>query len=215
MKSEELNYKIDEQIYKSFVAYPESSDAPLILIVHTWAGRDKFVEEKAKKLASEGYVAMAVDMYGDGKVGNSNEENQSMMQPLLDDRKNLSQVVIGAYEAAKKLEEVEIKERKRPKYTPLSKRQDRPDAILWLCKNASELTDGQISKLVGSTKGTVSLIRKRSYWNFSNLKPRDPVILALCTQEAFQKALDKAKRRVEREKKAKIREEKKAQAASL
>jgi hypothetical protein len=110
--------------------------------------------------------------------------------------------------------QLEIKERKRPKYTPLSKRQDRPDAILWLCKNAPELTDGQISKLVGSTKGTVSLIRKRSYWNFSNLKPRDPVILALCTQETFQKSLDKAKRRVEREKKAKIREEKKAQAAS-
>ena len=105
--------------------------------------------------------------------------------------------------------------RKRPKDTPLSKRQDRPDAILWLCKNASDLTDGQISKLVGSTKATVSLIRKRSYWNFSSLKPRDPVILALCTQEAFQKALEKAKRRVERERKAKIREEKKAQAASL
>ena len=115
----------------------------------------------------------------------------------------------------KKIDEVEIKERKKPKYTPLSKRQDRPDAILWLCKNASELTDGQISKLVGSTKGTVSLIRKRSYWNFSNLKPRDPVILALCTQEAFKKSLDKAKRRVEREKKAKIREEKKAQLASV
>ena len=90
----------------------------------------------------------------------------------------------------------------------MSKRQDRPDAILWLCKNAQELTDGQISKLVGSTKGTVSLIRKRSYWNFSNLKAKDPVILALCTQEIFQKALDKAKRRVEREKKAKIKAEK-------
>ena len=84
-----------------------------------------------------------------------------------------------------------------------------------MCKNASDLTDGQISKLVGSTKGTVSLIRKRSYWNFSNLKPRDPVILALCTQETFEKAIDKAKRRVEREKKAKLREEKKAQAASV
>ena len=115
----------------------------------------------------------------------------------------------------KKLEEVELKERKKPKYTPLSKRQDRPDAILWLCKNASELTDGQISKLVGSTKGTVSLIRKRSYWNFSNLKARDPVILALCTQEAFEKSLEKAKRRVEREKKAKLREAKKAQTPSL
>ena len=108
----------------------------------------------------------------------------------------------------KKDNEVKVKERKKPKYTPLSKRQDIPDAILWLCKNSPELTDGQISKLVGSTKGTVSLIRKRSYWNFSNLKPRDPVILSLCTQEIYQKALDKAKRRVEREKKAKLREEK-------
>ena len=115
----------------------------------------------------------------------------------------------------KKIDKIEVKDRKKPKYTPLSKRQDRPDAILWLCKNASELSDGQISKLVGSTKNTVSLIRKRSYWNFSSLKPRDPVILALCTQESFQKSLDKAKRRIEREKKAKIREEKKAQAASL
>ena len=115
----------------------------------------------------------------------------------------------------KKVDKVEFKDRKKPKYTPLSKRQDRPDAILWLCKNASELTDGQISRLVGSTKGTVSLIRKRSYWNFSNLKPRDPVILSLCSQEAFQKSLDKAKRRVEREKKAKIKAEKKAELASL
>ena len=102
-----------------------------------------------------------------------------------------------------------IKERKKPKYTPLSKRQDRPDAILWLCKNSPQLTDGQISKLVGSTKGTVSLIRNKSYWNMSNLKPRDPVILSLCTQDIFQKALEKADRRVVREKKAKIREEKK------
>ena len=115
----------------------------------------------------------------------------------------------------KKTENVEITQKKKMKYTPLSKRQDRPDAILWLCKNSPELTDGQISKLVGSTKATVSLIRKRSYWNFSNLKPRDPVILALCTQEAFQKSLEKARRRVEREKKAKLREEKKAQSASL
>ena len=130
-------------------------------------------------------------------------------------KKQYSNQVYVAQNDIQKVDEVEIKERKRPKYTPLSKRQDRPDAILWLCKNASELTDGQISKLVGSTKGTVSLIRKRSYWNFSNLKPRDPVILALCTQEIFQKSLEKAKRRVEREKKAKIREEKKSQAASV
>tara|TARA_Y100001958_G_C21216627_1_gene542011 strand:+ start:1330 stop:1917 length:588 start_codon:yes stop_codon:yes gene_type:complete len=116
---------------------------------------------------------------------------------------------------SKKNDEVQVKQRKKPKYTPLSKRQDRPDAILWLCKNAPELNDGQISKLVGSTKGTVSLIRKRSYWNFSNLKARDPVILSLCTQEIFQKALDKAKRRVEREKKAKILEAKRLEKLSV
>ena len=118
-------------------------------------------------------------------------------------------------ELSKKDNEVQVKQRKKPKYTPLSKRQDRPDAILWLCKNAPELNDGQISKLVGSTKGTVSLIRKRSYWNFSNLKARDPVILSLCTQEVFQKALDKAKRRVEREKKAKILEAKRLENLSV
>jgi hypothetical protein len=104
--------------------------------------------------------------------------------------------------------EVQVKERKRPKYTPLSKRQDRPDAALWLLKNYSEFTDGQVSKLVGSTKGTVSLIRKRSYWNFSNLRAKDPVILGLCSQDVFEKSLEKAKKRVEREKKAKIKEEK-------
>ena len=108
---------------------------------------------------------------------------------------------------AKKIDEVEVKERKRPKYTPLSKRQDRPDAALWLLKNYPEFTDGQVSKLVGSTKGTVSLIRKRSYWNFSSLKAKDPVILGLCSQDVFEKSLEKMKKRVEREKKAKIKEE--------
>ena len=105
-------------------------------------------------------------------------------------------------------EEVKVRERKKPKYTPLSKRQDRPDAALWLLKKYTEFTDGQISKLVGSTKGTVSLIRKRSYWNFSNLQAKDPVILGLCSQDVFEKSLEKAKKRVEREKKAKIKEDK-------
>ena len=104
-------------------------------------------------------------------------------------------------------EEVQVKERKKPKYTPLSKRQDRPDAALWLLKNYPEFTDGQISKLVGSTKDTVSLIRKRSYWNFSNLKPKI-LYTRLCSQSTFEQSLEKAKRRVEREKKAKIKEEK-------
>ena len=107
MNKELINYEVNGKTYEGLHAKPDSKNAPCILIAHTWAGRDVFVEGIATKLAEDGYNAFAIDMYGDGKVGNSNEENQSMMQPLLDDRKNLSQVVIGAYEAAKKLEEVD------------------------------------------------------------------------------------------------------------
>ena len=109
----------------------------------------------------------------------------------------------------KKNEDVLVsQERKKTKYTPLSKRKDRPDSILWLVKNFSQLTDGQIAKLVGSTKGTVSLIRKRTYWNLSSLNPKDPVILSLCSQIQFEKAVEKANRRVVREKKFKEKEAK-------
>tara|TARA_Y100001970_G_C14176359_1_gene827239 strand:+ start:438 stop:1067 length:630 start_codon:yes stop_codon:yes gene_type:complete len=107
----------------------------------------------------------------------------------------------------KKNEDVLVSsERKKAKYTPLSKRKDRPDSILWLVKNFSQLSDGQIAKLVGSTKGTVSLIRKRTYWNLSSLTPKDPVILGLCSQLQFEKATEKANRRVIREKKLKEKE---------
>ena len=108
----------------------------------------------------------------------------------------------------KKQEVVVSKERKKVKYTPLSKRKDRPDTILWLVKNFSQLSDGQVAKLVGSTKSTVSLIRNRTYWNFSNLTAKDPVILGLCGQVQFEKAVEKADRRVKREKKLKEKENK-------
>ena len=112
---------------------------------------------------ADGEVAKGIKAYNPILAGQLSREEIEMCSQNSEKKLNL----------LKKIDEVDLKVRKRPKYTPLSKRQDRPDAILWLCKNASELTDGQISKLVGSTKGTVSLIRKRSYWNFSNLKPRD------------------------------------------
>ena len=109
----------------------------------------------------------------------------------------------------KKKEDVVVsKDRKKAKYTPISKRKDRPDSVLWLVKNFPQLSDGQIAKLVGSTKGTASLIRNRTFWNFSSLTARDPVILGLCTQINFEKAVAKADRRKEREKKLKEKEEK-------
>ena len=108
----------------------------------------------------------------------------------------------------KKQEVVVSSERKKSKYTPISKRKDRPDAVLWLVKNFSQLSDGQIAKMVGSTKGTVALIRNRTYWNFSSLSAKDPVILNLCSQLQFEKAVGKADRRVKREKKLKEKEKK-------
>lgn len=72
--------------------------------------------------------------------------------------------------------------RKGPRYTPVSKRQDRPNAILWLVRNHPELKDAQISRLVGTTKSTIEQIRGRTHWNAANLTPMDPVTLGLCTQ---------------------------------
>jgi len=107
----------------------------------------------------------------------------------------------------KKLD-ISTKERKKPKYTPLSKRQDRPDSILWLIKNHPELLDTQIAKLIGTTKNTVVSIKKRSYWNFNNLSPKDPIAINLCSQLDLENALVKAKKRIKREEK-KIEKEKK------
>ncbi|MEL7152741.1 MAG: DUF1013 domain-containing protein [Pseudomonadota bacterium] len=82
--------------------------------------------------------------------------------------------------------------RRGPRYTPLSKRQDRPAAILWLVKFHPELTDGQISKLVGTTKPTIQSIRERTHWNISNIQPVDPVALGLTKQSELDAAVQKA-----------------------
>ncbi len=82
--------------------------------------------------------------------------------------------------------------RKGPRYTPLSKRQDRPAAIAWLVKFHPELTDGQISKLVGTTKPTIMAIRERTHWNISNIQPIDPVALGMCRQIELDTVVAKA-----------------------
>ncbi|MDX1949375.1 MAG: cell cycle transcriptional regulator TrcR [Rickettsiales bacterium] len=85
------------------------------------------------------------------------------------------------------------KKRKKSKYTPVARRQDKPDAIAWLVKTHPELTDMQISKLIGTTKKTIEDIRNRTHWNMANLKPRDPVLLGICTQTALEAAIFNAK----------------------
>ena len=99
--------------------------------------------------------------------------------------------------------EIEGEDKKIKKYVPMSKRQDKPDSALWLLKQHPQLKDTQIAKLVGVTKNSVTSIRNKSYWNFNNLNPKDPVAMNLFTQKDLVSALEKAERRIKREKKEK------------
>lgn len=89
--------------------------------------------------------------------------------------------------------------RRGPRYTPLSKRQDRPASILWLVKFHPELSDAQVSKLVGTTKPTIQAIRERTHWNIANIQPIDPVALGLCKQSELDQAVQKANEKKARE----------------
>ena len=104
-----------------------------------------------------------------------------------------------------KINDIKISEQSEriKKYIPLSKRQDKPDSALWLLRQHSQLKDSQIAKLVGITKNSVTSIRNKSYWNFNNLNARDPVSINLFTQKDLILALEKAERRIKREKREK------------
>jgi hypothetical protein len=99
--------------------------------------------------------------------------------------------------------EISTEDKKIKKYIPLSKRQDKPDSALWLIKHHSLLKDSQIAKLVGVTKNSVTSIKNKSYWNYNNLNPKDPVALGLFSQKDLLEAIEKAERRIKREKKEK------------
>ena len=102
--------------------------------------------------------------------------------------------------------EISNSETKIKKYIPISKRQDKPDSALWLLKQHSILKDSQIARLVGITKNSVTSIRNKSYWNYNNLNPKDPVALNLFSQKDLSEAIEKAQRRINREKKQKEKE---------
>ena len=85
-----------------------------------------------------------------------------------------------------------VKQKKAPRYTPVSKRQDKPDAVYWILRNHPEITDADIIKLIGTTKATIQKIRERSHWNATNLKAVDPVTLGLCSQLELDLAVSRA-----------------------
>lgn len=101
--------------------------------------------------------------------------------------------------AESKVEIPVVKSKKGPRYTPVSRRQDRPDAIDWLLRKHPELTDAQIIKLVGTTKPTIAAIREHTHWNSPNIQPRDPVTLGLCSQIDLDGVVRKAAERLEKE----------------
>ena len=96
--------------------------------------------------------------------------------------------------------EISSLDKKVKKYIPLSKKQDKPDSALWLIKNHTQLKDSQIAKLVGITKNSVTSIRNKNYWNYNSLNPKDPVAIGLFSQKDLIEAIEKAERRIKREK---------------
>ena len=90
---------------------------------------------------------------------------------------------------------VDVSRTKGPRYTPVSKRQDKPDGIAWIIRNHPEISDAQIGKLIGTTRNTINAIRERSHWNIANIQPKDPVTLGLCSQRELDAAVAKAAKR--------------------
>jgi len=131
---------------------------------------------------ADGEVAIGVK--GFDPVANKQLSNEEIKRAEGDPKAKLELMFNPASEG-------ELK-RKGPRYTPLSKRQDRPAAIAWLVKFHPELTDGQISKLVGTTKPTITAIRDRTHWNIANIQPIDPVALGMCRQMELDEAVAKA-----------------------
>ena len=129
--------------------------------------------------------------------------------PIISGQLSREEIELSSKDQSRPLEiknidiEITNSEKKIKRYVPLSKRQDKPDSALWLIKNHNILKDSQIAKLVGVTKNSVTSIRNKSYWNYNNLNPKDPVALNLFTQKDLIQALEKAERRILREKKVK------------
>ena len=147
---------------------------------------------------ADGEVAKGIKPYNPITSGQLTKEEIDLSSKDQDRALNITNYDIDVKEEDKKLK----------KYVPLSKRQDKPDSVLWLIKNHSQLKDSQIAKLVGITKNSIVAIRNKSYWNFNSLNPKDPVAINLFSQKELTEALEKAERRIKREKKLKEKAQK-------
>ena len=141
-----------------------------------------------------GLHALEVQAIADGEVAAQMQGLDPVAngQITAEEIKRCEQDPTARLELAKEALPEPLVKHKGPRYTPISKRQDKPDAIAWLLKNHPELSDGQISKLVGTTKPTIAAVRDRTHWNAPNIKPRHPVALGLCTLPELEAAVQRA-----------------------
>lgn len=138
---------------------------------------------------ADGDVATAV--IGIDPVANGQLSRENLEAAIKD-----SSVKLKLRESAK--EYIDSQKQQKKRYTPVARRQDKPDAVAWLIKHHPELTDAQIVKLIGTTKNTIKGLRERTHWNIQNIRPRDPVLLGLCLQSALETTVKKAREAQER-----------------
>jgi hypothetical protein len=139
------------------------------------------MHELEVKGIADGDVAKGIQGISPIIVGAISKEEIEMCE------KNPNRIPALNKDYAKYVEEVS---NKKARYTPIARRQEKPDAIFWLIKSYPEISDAVIIKLIGTTKNTIQSIRDKEHWNYKNLRPRDPVLLGICTQGDLDKAVN-------------------------
>lgn len=134
---------------------------------------------------ADGDVAKGI--HGENPIDNGQLTKDEIDRCVKDSNLELRINISEAYEKVVK------SQKKTAKYTPVARRQDKPDAIFWLLKNFPGITDAQIGKLIGTTKNTAMSIRDKTHWNMANIRSRDPVLLGICTQRDLDKVIEKVK----------------------
>lgn len=140
------------------------------------------LHELEVKGIADGEVAKGV--MGINPINNGQLTKEELERCSKDENATMKISISAAYES------VSTSKRKGAKYTPIARRQDKPDAIYWLLKNFPDISDAKVIKLIGTTKLTVDSIRDRSHWNIQNIKPRDPVLLGICSQTDLDKTIE-------------------------
>ena len=143
------------------------------------------MHELEVKGIADGEVAMGV--IADNPITSGQLDKEEIERCCKDPKAKLQLKISNAYEIISKAK------KKGAKYTPIARRQDKPDAIYWLIKNFPEIKDSTIIKLIGTTKATVDAVRNRTHWNMANIRQRDPVLLGICSQTDLDKVVEIAR----------------------